>query len=72
MEKEDKEDQKIVEELRELFCQLPGWGQYRVYLYVKWLALRQKLRRTALNWLMFQVVLDKKTKALISSILHKT
>ena len=62
-EKEDKKHKQLLEKIKRLCDELSPWEVFQIYLYIKSVAVREKMREIALNWLAFQLDLDKRTKA---------
>jgi hypothetical protein len=62
-EKEDKNHKQLLEKIKKLCDELSPWEVFQIYLYIKSVAVQDKVREIVLNWLVFQLDLDNKIKA---------
>ena len=62
-EKEDKDHRQLLEKIKKVCDELTLWELFRIYLYIKSVAVQQKMLEIILNWLVFQLDLDNKIKA---------
>jgi len=63
-EKEDKEHKQLLEKIKRLCGELSPWEVFQIYLYIKSVAVQHKMTEITLNWLVFQLALEEKRKAL--------